>query len=44
MHENQFIHRDIKPENILLVKFSKDITLYKVGDPGIAKDLNHIES
>lgn len=42
MHKNNMIHRDIKPENIFLVKLSESKILYKIGDPGIAKNIETI--
>ncbi len=42
MHREKFIHRDIKPANILLVKMSENFILYKLGDPGIGKNIDSI--
>ncbi len=42
MQKHNFIHRDIKPANILLVKVSPSQTLYKIGDPGLAKNMDSI--
>ncbi len=42
MHKNDLIHRDIKPDNIFLVKLSESKILYKIGDPGIAKNMSTI--
>lgn len=40
LHSNKIIHRDLKPENILLIS-SKDDTLIKVTDFGLAKQVSH---
>ena len=36
--ESESPHRDVKLANIFLVKLSESKILYKIGDPGIAKN------
>ena len=37
IHEAGYVHRDIKPENIFLSTISRDTSIAKLGDFGLAR-------